>query len=182
MSPTNWKKELCTVPNLLSLLRLILVPVYAGIYLRGQYLLAGGIMAVSCLTDLLDGFIARRWNMITNLGKVLDPLADKVTQLTITLCLCRKHPQLLPVLALLVVKECFQLTLGVLYLRRGRMLDGALPEGKVCTAIFFLSLLTLVLFPGVSSGAVQAVAASNGFLLTVSLLGYAKAYREMHVK
>lgn len=180
MKPTKWKKELFTVPNLLSLMRLVLVPVYAGIYLRGQHLLAGGIMAVSCLTDLLDGFLARRWNMITDLGKVLDPLADKVTQLTVTVSLCRSYPQLIPVLALLTVKEGLQLLLAVLYLRRGKMLDGALPEGKVCTAVFFVSLLTLVLVPGVSSEAVQAVAAANGFLLTVSLLGYGRAYFMMH--
>ena len=85
----NWKTEIFTVTNMLSLFRLVLLPVYAKIYLTAtehyQYLIAGGIMALSCLTDLIDGKIARHFNQITNLGKILDPLADKITQFTLTL-------------------------------------------------------------------------------------------------
>ena len=87
----NWKKEILTVPNLLSLFRLALIPVYISAYLRAQtgqdHALAAGILAVSCLTDLLDGIIARRFHMISHVGKVLDPLADKLTQLALFLCL-----------------------------------------------------------------------------------------------
>ena len=87
----NWKKEIYTIPNLLSLFRLVLIPVYASLYLSAteqyQYVLAGVILAVSCLTDMIDGKIARKFNMITPLGKILDPLADKLTQLTLTFCL-----------------------------------------------------------------------------------------------
>ena len=131
----NWKKDIWSIPNLLSLFRLVLIPVYVSIYLhaetRAQYILAGCILAVSCLTDMIDGKIARKFNMITTLGKMLDPLADKLTQLTLTLCLSLKYPVLYPVLALLVVKELVQLALGVLFLRRGKMLPGALMAGKV---------------------------------------------------
>ena len=65
----NWKKEIFTIPNLLSLFRLILIPVYASLYLSAteqyQYVLAGMILAVSCLTDMIDGKIARKFHMIT---------------------------------------------------------------------------------------------------------------------
>ena len=100
----DWKKEVFTIPNLLSLFRLALIPVYIYIYLGAtetyQYITAGTIMAVSCLTDLIDGKVARRFNMVSTLGKILDPLADKITQFTLTVCLSLKHPQLFPVLAL----------------------------------------------------------------------------------
>ena len=103
----DWKKEVFTIPNLLSLFRLALIPVYIYIYLGAtetyQYITAGTIMAVSCLTDLIDGKVARRFNMVSTLGKILDPLADKITQFTLTVCLSLKHPQLFPVLALFVV-------------------------------------------------------------------------------
>lgn len=172
----NWKTEILTIPNLLSVLRLILLPVYARMYLSGQYLPAGIIMAVSCLTDCLDGMIARRYNQITNLGKLLDPLADKITQLTVLLCLCLKLPALHPVLALLLVKEIFQLVTAIHYFRKGQALDGALAEGKICTAVLFGSLLALVIFPNAPYAVVEALAMMNGFLLVVSFLSYARAY------
>ena len=77
----NWKKEIFTIPNILSLLRLLLIPLYVTIYLNAtsaeHYYLSAGILAVSCLTDLIDGKIARHFNMISNVGKILDPIADK---------------------------------------------------------------------------------------------------------
>ena len=107
------KKEVLTIPNLLSLFRLLLIPVYMLIYLRAQktsdYIVAGMILAISCLTDLVDGKIARKFNMITTLGKFLDPLADKVTQFTLILCLAIRYHVLWSVLTLFVTKELFQL-------------------------------------------------------------------------
>lgn len=176
----NWKKEIFTIPNLLSLFRLILVPIYAHIYLNAtenyQYLIAGGIMALSCMTDLIDGKIARQFNQITNLGKILDPLADKITQFTLTLCLSLKYPVLHPVLALFVVKEIFQLVVGLIFLLKGRMLPGALMAGKVCTTILFVSLIALVLFPNMNPTAVDAIALVDGVSLFVSFISYILAY------
>ena len=73
------KKDIITIPNLLSLLRLGLIPFYTSLYLHGNIPLASILLAISCMTDLLDGFIARRFHMISDLGKFLDPLADKIT-------------------------------------------------------------------------------------------------------
>ncbi|HBK03308.1 MAG TPA: CDP-diacylglycerol--glycerol-3-phosphate 3-phosphatidyltransferase [Clostridiales bacterium] len=145
-------------------------------------MLAGCILAVSCLTDMIDGKIARKFNMITTLGKVLDPLADKLTQLTLIICLSMKYPVLYPVLALLVVKELIQLGLGVRFLRRGKMLPGALMAGKVCTTVLFVSLITLVLFPGIHSAAVNSIAVIDGVFLTISLISYLHAYFGKEVK
>ena len=84
MFSEKWKEELFTIPNLLSLLRIALIPVYISLYLKAtkeaDYLLAGSVLALSCMTDVADGIIARRFHWITNVGKVLDPLADKLTQ------------------------------------------------------------------------------------------------------
>lgn len=182
----NWKKDIFSIPNLLSLFRLLLIPVYATIYLNAtenyQYFLAGVILAVSCLTDMIDGKIARKYNMITTLGKVLDPLADKLTQLTLTICLSLKYPVLYPVLGLFVIKELFQLVLGVVFLRKGKMLPGALMAGKVCTTILFVSLIALVLMPNINPVAVKAVAAIDTLFLIISFVSYAMAYLGRNVK
>lgn len=180
MNLERWKKEIFTIPNLLSLFRLALLPVYVCIYLNAtqtyQYVIAAAIMAVSCLTDLVDGKIARRFHMVSTLGKILDPLADKITQFTLTVCLSVKHPQLLPVLALFVVKELFQAIVGLIHLRKGKMLPGALMAGKICTTVLFVSLIALVLFPGVSSAVVNAIAVIDTAFLVVSFISYILAY------
>ena len=182
----SWKKDIFSIPNLLSLFRLLLIPVYATLYLnatqRYQYLLAGVILAVSCLTDMIDGKIALKYNMITTLGKILDPLADKLTQLTLTICLSLKYPVLYPVLGLFVMKELFQLVLGVVFLRKGKMLPGALMAGKVCTTILFVSLIALVLMPNIPPVAVKAIAVIDALFLIISFVSYAMAYFGKNVK
>lgn len=182
----SWKKDIFSIPNLLSLFRLLLIPVYATLYLnatqRYQYLLAGVILAVSCLTDMIDGKIARKYNMITTLGKILDPLADKLTQLTLTICLSMKYPVLYPVLGLFIMKELFQLVIGVVFLRKGKMLPGALLAGKVCTTVLFISLIALVLLPDIDPAAVTVIAVIDALFLGVSFMSYAMAYFGKNVK
>lgn len=176
----DWKKEILTIPNLLSLFRLILIPVYVLIYLNAaapmHYYIAGGILAVSCLTDLIDGKIARRFNMVTTVGKVLDPLADKATQFTLILCLAIRYQVLWLIVALFVVKESFQLIAGLLTLRQGKMLTGALFSGKLCTLVLFLSLILLVLCPELERNTVIIISAVDGLFMLFAFGDYIRTY------
>lgn len=182
----NWKKEALTIPNLLSLFRLILIPVYVHIYLHASqpedYVLAGSILAVSCLTDAVDGKIARKYNMISNLGKLLDPFADKLTQFALTICLSARYPILHPVLALFVIKEAFQLIAVIINLKKGKVLPGALMAGKICTTVLFTSLILLVLFPDLNEWVVDAIALLNAGFLSFSFVSYILAYYGKHTK
>lgn len=176
----NWKKEILTIPNLLSLFRLILIPVYVLIYLNAsapvQYYIAGAILAVSCLTDLLDGKIARHFNMVSTVGKILDPLADKATQFTLILCLAIRYDVLWLIVGLFILKEGFQLVAGLLTLREGKMLTGALFSGKLCTMVLFLSLILLVLFPDLRSNAVIIIAAVDSVFMLIAFGDYIRTY------
>lgn len=177
----DWKKEVFTIPNLLSMFRLVLIPVYIVIYLNAEnatdYYIAGGILAVSCLTDLIDGQIARRFNMITNLGKFLDPLADKLTQFALILCLAMRYNFLWYVVALFFVKESFQLVAGgCRLLRKRKMLKGALISGKICTTVLFISLIVLVLFPTIPETAVKIIAIVDSVFLLIAFADYLIAY------
>ena len=176
----NWKKEIFSIPNILSLFRLLLIPVYTVLFLRAEnpsdYWLAAGVLAVSTLTDMVDGKIARRFHMITNLGKILDPVADKATQCTLLVCLAVRHPVLWYVLALFVAKEGFMLVMGIVNLRRKKMLGGALMSGKICTTILFVSMIILVLFPEVSSGALSLLVALCVVAMLLSFADYFMAY------
>lgn len=176
----DWKKDFFTIPNLLSLFRLVLIPVYVLIYLNSEtttdYFISGAILAVSCLTDMIDGKIARHFNMISTIGKILDPLADKATQFTMIVCLAIRHSILWLLVLLFFVKESFQLVAGYLNLRKGKMLTGALLSGKICTTILFISLIILVLLPNLQESAVISIFVLDCIALLISFGSYVKAY------
>lgn len=176
----DWKKDLLTIPNMLSLFRLLLIPVYVVIYLEADsnadYALAAGILAVSCLTDMIDGKIARHFNMISTIGKFLDPVADKATQFTLTVCLAIKYPVLWNLAVLFVIKEGFQLIAGIIQFRKGKMLTGALLTGKICTTILFLSLILLVLMPDMKILYINIITIVDAVFMLLSLIHYALVY------
>lgn len=178
--PINWKKDVFTVPNLLSLCRLFLIPFCLQLYLEAstpeEYLLAAVLLGISCVTDALDGMIARRFHMTSNLGKILDPLADKATQLILTGCLAVRYSVLVPLFALLVTKELIQLIAVTLELRQGKSLPGALPAGKISTTILFVSLIVLVLVPHAPERMIHGIALINICFLNISLVTYILAY------
>ena len=177
----DWKKEIFTIPNLLSLFRLLLIPVYVTIYLNAQsnldYFLAAGILVVSCLTDMIDGKIARHFNMISTVGKVLDPVADKLTQFTLILCLAVRHNILWYLVGLFFVKESFQLIIGGINLKKGRMLKTSLISGKISTTVLFISLVLLVLLPALPENVINWITITDGIFLLIAFLDYAIAYR-----
>ena len=176
----DWKKEIFSIPNILSLLRIALIPVYITIYLnarnREDYILAASILAVSCLTDLIDGKIARRFNMITTVGKFLDPLSDKLTQFALILCLSLRHPILWYVVVLFFLKETLQLIGSIISMKQGMTMTGALLPGKVCTTVLFASLIMLVLFPSIPGNIVNITAIVDSLFLVFAFASYAFVY------
>ena len=180
MQMKDWKKDVFTIPNMLSLFRLILIPVYVVVYLNAQenadYYLAAAILAVSCTTDMIDGKIARKFNMISKFGQLLDPVADKSTQFALIICLAIRHPILWYLVGLFVAKESFMLIAMLISLKKRQMLPGALMAGKVCTTVLFLSLIILVMLPGLSEAAVDIIALVDAVFMVISLVSYILAY------
>ncbi len=180
MISKNWKKEIFTIPNMLSMFRLILIPLYVSIYLNAEeaadYYLASAILAVSCLTDLVDGQIARRFHMISTVGKVLDPFADKITQFTLVLCLAIKYSVLWILVGLIVIKELFQLIAGIVAFKHGRMLKGAQFTGKMYTTVLFVSLILLVMLPELNITVVNWIALIDGIFLLIAFVDYVIVY------
>lgn len=175
-----WKKDIFTVPNLLSFLRLVLIPVYIRLYLNAttekDHLLAAAVLGISCLSDAADGFIARKYNMTSRLGQLLDPLADKMTQLALTICLAFRYAAWIPVLVLIVVKESFQLIAAINSYRQGKILPGAMLAGKISTAVLFISLIILVILPHPPIWLLTSVGIINILFLTDSFITYIFAY------
>ena len=140
-----------TIPNLLCYFRMILIPVFVIVYFSAQnvkgFYWAAAIIALSGITDLLDGKIARKFNQITELGKFLDPLADKLTQGAMVFCLASRFSWMWLLVAIFIIKEGFMGIMGLISLRKGKKLDGAMWFGKVCTALLYFVFFLLLLFP-----------------------------------
>jgi len=174
------KKEIFTIPNILSLFRLILIPVYVYLYMNAQkatdYWIAAGVLAVSALTDMADGIIARKFNMISKLGKILDPIADKATQGILMICLGLKYRNMWMLFAFFVIKEGFMAVMGIVNLRHGKMLNGAKLSGKVCTTVLFICMILLILIPDMDKSAVNSIIIISAFFMLISLISYLVAY------
>ncbi len=182
------KNDVLTVPNLLSLFRLLLIPVFAVLYLRAtnakESLIAACVLGLSAVTDMADGIIARKCNMISRLGILLDPIADKLTQGVIMICLSLRHWEIIPLLVLFVIKEAFMLVMGCLHLKQRKMLDGALFTGKICTTVLFISMIALMIFPDLPQTALFAVVCLCAVFMLISLVSYAMCYfkKSPHIK
>lgn len=141
------KNKIFTIPNILSFFRLALIPIFVWAYCGAeQYGLTAALLVISGITDVLDGFIARRFNMISDLGKALDPVADKLTQLAMLVCLVTRFPLMLVPLVVLLVKEIASGIMGLLVIRKTGAVYGAVWHGKVTTVLLYLTMVVHVLW------------------------------------
>lgn len=141
------ENRIITIPNLLSAFRLILIPVFLWTYcIRGEYLVTAGLLALSGLTDLADGYIARRFHMVSNLGKILDPVADKLTQAAMLVCLVTRFPMIVFPMVLMAVKEASVGVTNLLVIRKSGLVTGAVWHGKVTTALLYTVIVVHLLW------------------------------------
>ena len=127
-----------TLPNLLSLIRLLMIPVIVWVYIGQQdYIFTLVLVALSLLTDIVDGWIARRFHSISRVGKILDPAADKLTQAAVLFCLVTRFPHMIYPLVFIFVKELTMLWLGFIMYRKTHVIVGAKWYGKVTTGLLY---------------------------------------------
>jgi cardiolipin synthase len=140
------------VPNILTVIRMALIPVFVYVFFseaQNSRYLALGVYAVASLTDLVDGYIARKYDVVTDVGKVLDPLADKLMLLTVLVCLYISGDVPGLILAIVLMKEGFMITIGlILYHKKDRIVVPANYFGKSATVLFTVSIVLVFLFPG----------------------------------
>lgn len=138
------KNDLLTVPNFLSVIRIILIWPFVVSVVRNEYVWAGIILAVSGLSDLFDGITARKFNQVTRLGKMLDPAADKLTLMAVMICVGIKFPKIYPFMILLISKEVIMLIASVFLLGRKKTPTSAKWFGKAATVVFYISVLVII--------------------------------------
>ncbi|MFU0832750.1 MAG: CDP-diacylglycerol--glycerol-3-phosphate 3-phosphatidyltransferase [Oscillospiraceae bacterium] len=138
------------VPNILTIVRILLIVPFVIYYTGDQILKAAAVLLLSGLTDMLDGMIARRYHQITELGQMLDPLSDKLTQGAVAICLAVKQPILIPFLAVFVIKEALMVSAGIFLIgKKKKRPGGSKWFGKTATVLFYISFGTIVLLKGI---------------------------------
>ena len=136
------KNRIFTVPNLLSLLRLAMIPLLLWLYLKKQeYLLTAVVVVLSGATDIIDGIIARKYDLVSDLGKALDPIADKLTQIAMLYCLATSFPEIQILLVLLVLKEVITGIMSLISIGRTGKVEGAQWHGKVTTVLLYAIIM-----------------------------------------
>ena len=163
-------RKILTIPNLLSLLRLIMIPQLMWLYLGKQdYVQTVILLALSGATDVLDGIIARKFNMISDFGKAFDPVADKLTQMAMLYCVGTTFPEIRFLLILLVVKEVLSGIMSLVSIRKTGQVQGAQWHGKVVTVLLY-TLIADRIVPGLLSQ-VLLIACAGMMLLSMALYG-----------
>lgn len=132
------------IPNALTVLRMILIIPFVIFYVNKQYIPAVVVLIISGITDALDGFVARHFNQFTELGKMLDPLSDKLTQGSVALCLAIQDPILLPFFLVFIIKEVGMVIAALVLIKKRKKPCGSKWYGKIATILFYISFVTIV--------------------------------------
>ena len=128
------------IPNALTIVRFILIPFIVYYILTGQYIAGFIFLTISGLTDVLDGFIARKYNFITNFGKLIDPLADKATQIAVLASLTFKGIVPLWILMIVFIKEILMVS-GASFLYGKKLVVSSRWYGKLATVLFYIAIV-----------------------------------------
>ena len=143
------KLKLKHIPNILSGIRILLVPVFIYlffVYYDERIYVPLAVFLIAGITDIIDGYLARRNNWITNLGKLLDPLADKLMQCSVLICFAIKNPVLWWVAGMFIIKELFMICGAILVLKKIKVTVKSHWYGKITTAVFYAIALLIFIF------------------------------------
>lgn len=176
----EWKWN---IPNALSVFRIVLIPVFLVLYLTPTVADEWAFLALllSGLTDMADGYIARRFNMITACGKLLDPLADKLTQVAVVVALTTRYPETFPLAILCFIKEACQAVGSVIMLKKKIPVRASKWFGKLSTIAFYVCMLALVLWQDVMPVGVKwAIIGVAGLSMLLAFFGYVKIFIQVH--
>ena len=159
MTAREYIKHNLNVPNVLTVIRLLLVPVYVALFASGEKYAALTVFLLASLTDLLDGRIARKYNLITDFGKLMDPLADKIMVLTAMFSMAIGNRRIQPVIpwlavAILLAKEIYMVWGAAKLYKRGIVAYSSM-IGKAAQCAFIAGLVAVFFhewFEGLCTG------------------------------
>lgn len=168
-----------SIPNILSIFRILLIPVFVVTFLLygdENSIIPALILLISGLTDMADGFIARKYDMITDLGKVLDPLADKLTLFFVCLTLSTRYSSLLVLTGVFFVKELLMLIGGIVVFKKGGKVQQSKWFGKMATAIMYCALIIVIIATELTDVSQHVLVIAMIIVLIFTLIMYIPTY------
>ena len=173
-------KDYFNIPNILGYIRILLLPVFLVLYKRADttqdYVIAFVVLAVSMLTDLFDGKIARKYNMVTDFGKALDPVADKLTQLVLIIVLLGKYRLMWVLLVVSAVKELYMAVMGSYIIKTRGLYVQAEMQGKVYTMVADVCIFLMLLVPRFPEWLATAMIAILSVWAAVTMMLYIRTH------
>ena len=186
MGGNNWSfkaSDLVTVPNILTYLRFLLVAPFIFFFLNKNYIAAALCIGFSGLSDCLDGFLARKLDQVTSLGKILDPLADKITLIAVAVCMVIYIPALLPLMLVLFIKDFTMLICGLVLLVKKIPLPASRWYGKVATVVFYISVTVIIFLKAVyqyeNPTLILVLFCITAAVMIFALLNYSKMFLDI---
>ena len=165
-----------TIPNILTLVRFALIPLILWLYIvPKEYFAAAIVVGISGFTDVIDGVIARKFNMITDIGKIIDPIADKLTQATVIFCLALRYKAMAVLFIAHVIKELAMGIMGLIALKH-KSINSAKWYGKVSTIVLFWVIVIHLVFPNVPGTLTVCLVAISLAVMAMALGLYIKFY------
>lgn len=172
--------EIFTIPNILSMFRIVLLPFIVWFFVcKEDHVMAIVILLISGLSDILDGFIARKFNMISDFGKIIDPVADKLTQGILLICLIFKYAQVLWILGVFILKEFIMIMMGYMIIKRKNQVNSAKWYGKLNTVIIYSAIFFMIILPDISENIVNMMVIICTAMIIVAFAMYANFYRKI---
>lgn len=177
------KEDIFTVPNILTYIRILLVPVFIIFYLQEDsltmHILSIAVILLAGLTDIIDGKIARKTNQITDLGKIIDPIADKAMQFAMLFCVTYKYHLVGILIIIYGLKEIVSLCFSGYLFTKGRNIDGAKWCGKICTVVLYIVMLILIIVPNVDPHVVSILVGFSAAFMLLAFFIYMNIYVRM---
>ncbi len=170
-----------TIPNLISVIRIVLIPFFIYFYFDDKLDIAIALLVLSALSDCIDGYIARKFNQITELGKILDPFADKLTQGCIAICLAIDFPTISLFLFCLIAKELLMLIMASSLLAKKKKPGESKWFGKLSTVLFYISTGVIILMANLGASDITFLTTAYillGITLILMLYSLFKYYDE----
>lgn len=174
------KKDIFTIPNILTYFRILCVPAFIIVYINSTTLVGHiwsiVIVALSALTDVFDGRIARKTGQVTDLGKILDPIADKAMQFAMMFCVVIKYHWVALLIVIFAAKELISLAFSGYLFTKKKNIGGALWCGKICTVILYAVMLAFIIIPNIPVPVETILVGFSAAFMLLAFVVYMNAY------
>ena len=160
----------------MSYFRILLVPAFVVLYTNGYNILSIVMVALSALTDVFDGIVARKTGQVTDLGKILDPIADKTMQFAMLFCVVMRYHWVLILIVIFGAKELISLAFSGYLFAHNKNIGGAMWCGKICTVILYGVMLAFIILPEVTAPFDTMLIGFSAAFMLLAFVIYMNAY------